>query len=109
MIAAFDFVPGVAPYAVMTRPYRLDDLQPFIDPALADQMRRDLVFDTGPDLIGIRKGQARASALGKGAEQQAGFIIQRVNPLGIDVLAEVIQEVIVMDRLQRRANVFGWQ
>jgi hypothetical protein len=62
VIATFIFVPWVPSPAVITAAQRLDYGQAFADKPFFNEMRRYLVFNAGPYLVGIDKGQCRLVA-----------------------------------------------
>jgi len=73
-------------------------------------MRRDLVFDTGPDLIGIDKGQRGFFAARPRAEQEPSLLAKRIaRTLAAGMLAQVRFEIVSKNRQQRAANLFSVQ
>ena len=84
----------------------LHDCQALFDEAFVNQVRRDLVFDAGPHLVGVDERQSRLVAARPTAKQQAGLMSHGVTgPLRICVLAEIGLEVVAEDGLQGGANV----
>src|SRR5947208_2816352 len=105
IIAALIFVPGVANPAVIAAAQSLNDGQSLFDEPFCDEMRGHLVFDAGPDFVGVDKRQRGLAAAGPSAQQQAGFVAHGVaGTLSVGVLAEVGFEIVLEDSLQCLPN-----
>src|SRR6185312_4559420 len=73
-------------------------------------MRGYLVFDSGPDLVGVYKRQCRFAAQGPGAQQQPWFVAHGIaRTLGIGMQAEVGLEIVPEDSLQRLLHLLASQ
>ena len=76
-----------------------------VDQALEDQVRRDLVLDPGPHLVGVDERDARAPAARPRAEHEPRLVVERVGALHAPVHAEVAAEVVTVDGRDRAAHM----
>ena len=110
VVAAFVFVPRIAGAAVVAAAQSFDDGQALVDVAFRDEVRGDLVFDAGPDLVGVDERQSRLVAARPTAKQKTGLAAHRVTgTLRIGVLTEIGFEVVLEDGLQVGANILRVQ
>ena len=101
---------GIAGAAVVAAAQSFDDGQALVDVAFRDEVRGDLVFDAGPDLVGVDERQSRLVAAWPTAKEKTGFAAHRVTgPLCIGVLTEIGFEVVLEDGLQVGANILRVQ
>src|SRR5690606_8953706 len=107
MMAAFDFVPGVAADAIVPLAGSFDNRQPFFYPALIDQMGSNLIFDACPHFVRIHKRKARLPAVGPGAENQPGFVVEDVGALAVDMIVKIGAEIVVEYRFDGAADMFS--
>ena len=98
MMTALDLVPGITPKAIVPQAYRFYHTQPLLNPALIDEVRRHLIFDTGPHLIRVDKREARFTSIGPGTQQQTSLIIQDIGALAVDMILEAGAKVVLVDR-----------
>ena len=68
-----------------------------------------LVFDAGPDFVGIDKRQCGPVSFRPTTEQQALFVVQGVDSLRVGMLVEAVFEVTAIDGLESFANPLGRQ
>ena len=73
--------------------------------AVHHQVRGDLVFDAGPDLVAVDEGQERLAAVRPRAEQQAPVVTHRERrTLRVGVGRQVRLKVVLVDREQVRLD-----
>jgi len=107
-VAAFVFIEGVADASVVAVSCGAHDLETFGDVAEEDEVGGDLVFDAGPDLIGIDEGEGECAAFGPGAEEQAGFGAAGVAwALGIGMGGQVMFEIVAVDGAEVAGDFLG--
>ena len=75
-----------------------DNFEALVDHSRQHQVGRDLVFDTGPDLVAVDEGQAEGAASWPGAEQEAAVrSAGEAGALGVGVIGEVLPEIVSVD------------
>ncbi len=89
VVAALDFIPGIALDPVMAIPDRFHDFQPLVHHAFIDQVRGHLVLDARPYLVAVDERQARPAPMGPRAQEKPRLTIQDVGPLRVRVSPKV--------------------
>jgi hypothetical protein len=105
VIAAFHFVPGIAALSVVAVPDGADDAEALLDVALVDEMRRHLVLDSRPDLVGVDEWKKRPLASRPGAEKKPALVAEGEDPLRVRVRGERLLEVVAIDGANRPLHV----
>src|SRR5580704_13741702 len=73
-------------------------------------MRGDLVFNPGPDFVGVNKGQGGFATQRPRAQQQPWLVAHGIaRTLRIGMLAEVRPEIVLEDRLQSFSHILPSQ
>src|ERR1700722_1325553 len=108
IIAAFVLVPGIATPAVVAAAQGLNNGQALCNETFGDEVRRDLVFDSSPNFVGVNKRQ-RGFATSRPAAQQQPWLVPHsvAGALRIGMKAKVLLKIVVEDGLQCRTPLFA--
>ncbi|GAG35798.1 unnamed protein product, partial [marine sediment metagenome] len=83
MVTTLHFIPGVPSISIVSFPNGLHYSKSLFNESLIYEVRSDLVFYAGPNLITVDKGKLRSSSFGPGAEQKTFLIIEDIGALNI--------------------------
>ena len=108
MMAALEFVPRVAPGAIVPSTCGFDDFQAFIWKTLIDEVGGYVVFDAGPHFIRVWEGVLGASSVRPRTQQESRFVIQRVDPLARLVTGQVASEIVLVNGGERLSHAICW-
>ena len=100
--AAFKFVPGIAPGSVIAVPHRADDGQAFLFKSVHDHVDAGLVFKAVHGFLAVgHRNNRPVRAFRPGADLRTGFVIEAVDPAGVENMTETAVIIVLIDGAQR--------